>query len=286
MKNNISKLLESLPEIYKLHSRSTETYDFINSILLDLISNSELEKKDSFIVFSQFGKIKFPYIEMGSVNSINLFGLDELIIFSYYWRNRKRYKNVADIGANIGLHSIILSKCGFNVKSYEPDPLHFSILNQNLSLNDVNNVTLFNSAVSDKDGIANFVRVIGNTTSSHLKGSKDNAYGDLENISVKTINIDSVFKDTDFIKMDVEGAESLIIQSTTSDHWKKTEMILEVGSPRNASEIFNHLNKIKINSFSQKNGWQIVKTIADLPQNYKEGSLFISNNEFMNWSMS
>ncbi|MDA9920083.1 FkbM family methyltransferase [bacterium] len=191
--------------------------------------------------------------------------------------------NVADIGANIGLHSIILSRCGYNVTSYEPDPIHFKILKQNLKLNEIKNAKLINAAVSDKDGFSIFVRVIGNSTSSHLEGSKDNAYGDLEKFEVKTIHIDSVFKDIDFIKMDVEGAEGKIILSTGSEHWATTEMLLEVGNEKNASVIFSHLKKIGINAFSQKNGWAIVKTLDDFPKSYKEGSLFISNKDYMSW---
>ena len=37
-------------------------------------------------------------------------------MFAFYYRNREFHKKVADIGANIGLHSIVLSKCGFEVE--------------------------------------------------------------------------------------------------------------------------------------------------------------------------
>ena len=282
-KNNFTKTIDALPELHGFHNRCSKTYDLLNSILEDSIDNLNLTSKDSHILFEQYGKIIIPYYQMGAVSSLNLFGLDEFIIFAYYWRNRNNYRNVADIGANIGLHSIILSRCGYNVTSYEPDPIHFKILKQNLKLNEIKNAKLINAAVSDKDGFSNFVRVIGNSTSSHLEGSKDNAYGDLEKFEVKTIHIDSVFKDIDFIKMDVEGAEGKIILSTGSEHWATTEMLLEVGNEKNASVIFSHLKKIGINAFSQKNGWAIVKTLDDFPKSYKEGSLFISNKDYMSW---
>ena len=66
-----------------------------------------------------------------------------IIIFSYYWTNRKRYKNVADIGANIGLHSILMSRCGWQVTAYEPDPIHCDLIKRNLDLNNVKSVNLY-----------------------------------------------------------------------------------------------------------------------------------------------
>ena len=42
---------------------------------------------------------------------------------------------MADIGANIGLHTIVLSKLGYKVDSYEPDEKHFKLLIKNLKKN-------------------------------------------------------------------------------------------------------------------------------------------------------
>ena len=44
----------------------------------------------------------------------------------------KKNNNVIDIGANIGLHTIVMAKCGFTVHSFEPDPIHFNELKKNL----------------------------------------------------------------------------------------------------------------------------------------------------------
>lgn len=279
----LSNLVNALPEIYNQHSRDSHTYKLINSILEVLIENFISKDQDTNITFDQFGTIKLPYQKMGAITSIDLLGLDELIIFSYYYKNRNRYKNVADLGANIGLHSLVLSKCGYNVTCYEPDPRHFEILKRNLMLNNALNVSPINSAVSDKAGVANFVRVVGNTTSSHLEGSKDNAYGELEKFEVKITDIDTVFKNIDFIKMDVEGAESQIILSTGREHWATAEMLLEVGNEKNAHAIFNHLKKIGINAYSQKNGWSLAKTVEEFPKSYKDGSLFITSQNYMTW---
>ena len=61
---------------------------------------------------------------MGTLDSIGMFAYHEHNVFLFYFLKRFNYKFVADIGANIGLHSILLSKFGYKVDAYEPDPDH------------------------------------------------------------------------------------------------------------------------------------------------------------------
>jgi FkbM family methyltransferase len=279
-----SALIDALPEIAQFHARGSKIYGFSEACRTLVLSEMGLnDTLESAVTFGQFGLIKLPYHQMGAVTSIDLFGMDELILFSYYWINRKNYKNVSDLGANIGLHSIILSRCGFEVTAYEPDPVHFALLNRNLEINQCLGVKSINAAVSDVTGVANFVRVLGNTTSSHLEGSKDNAYGELENFEVKTIAVDQVFAGTDFIKMDVEGAEAKIITATGREHWSDVEMMLEVGNAKNAAIIYDHLQRIGVNAFSQKTGWTHARDFEAFPMSYKEGSLFLTTRNEMSW---
>ena len=174
---------------------------------------------------------------MGAINTIHLFGLDELIIFSYYWANKSRYKNVADLGANIGLHSLIMDRCGFSINSFEPDPIHVGVFQENILNNKSVNITINQKAISDKSDTVDFIRVLGNTTGSHLAGAKEDPYGELETFSVETSDINTVLLNNDFVKMDIEGQEATAILSTKKDTWANVEMILEVGTEKNAKII-------------------------------------------------
>ena len=87
----------------------------------------------------------------------------------------------------------------------------------------------------------------------------------------------------DFIKMDAEGQERVILLATTAAHWVKTDMIVEIGSPENAEAIFSHLSTLGVNAFAQKRGWDRVTSLADMPTSYKEGSLFITRHAAMQW---
>ena len=276
-------LFAVLPDLKQFHSPSSTIYQFLKII-------ARLEAEERFSAghiglqdFGVFGEIEFPFFSMGAINSLDLFGLDELILFSFYWANKNQYNKVADIGANIGLHSLVLSRCGYDVWSFEPDPIHFRQLQDNISRNGCAGVNLINAAVSAKDGSMEFVRVVGNTTGSHLAGSKRNAYGVLEKFPVKVVSIDAIFQWADLIKLDVEGHEKQILLATTTDHWTKVDAMVEVGSSENASEIFEHLRKTRINMFAQKRNWGIVDEVGDMPTSYKDGSLFISSKNSVPW---
>lgn len=273
----------ALPAVAEYHAPDTFLYTLLKKVARESIENLFKGKDAEKVWVGPFGKLIFPYYGMGAVDSLNLFDLDELIIFSFYWQNRRRYKRVLDIGANLGLHSIILSKCGYEVDCYEPDPVHFRILKENLSLNNIFNIQPYDMAVSSEDGEMEFIRVLGNTTSSHLAGSKPNPYGELETISVKTKSIKSILKDFDLVKMDVEGHEKNLVWATGWDDWKNIDGVLSVHDRDNAAALYEHFNDMGINLFSQKISWHRVSCLEDMPMSHYEGSLFVTAGDKMLW---
>lgn len=284
MKSNVyEKLFQALPVIRSQHAPTTELYALLKQVarnqVEELFSGQDSVPRE----FKPFGELVFPYHKMGAIDSLNLFDIDELIILSFYWANRKRYKKVADIGANIGLHSIVLSKCGYEVRSFEPDPQTFKVLQRNVGLNKSASVTPFNAAVSSQDGQMEFIRVLGNTTGSHLAGSKSNPYGALEKFPVKVAGIGAIIDWADLIKMDAEGHEKEILPATTRAQWLKADAMIEVENKENAGIVFKHFNDLGINMFAQKLNWQPVKKVEDMPSGYKEGSLFVTAKNEMPW---
>lgn len=238
----------------------------------------------SFVPFGPFGAVGLPYHRMGNIDSLDLFGMDELIIFAFYNANRARYRKVVDFGANIGLHSIILGRSGFDVRSFEPDPVHFELLKANLELNDVSS-DLHRAAISFEAGRAEFVRVLGNTTGSHLAGAKENPYGSLERFEVEIEAAAPHLAWADFAKIDIEGHEAALITHLDADVWAKTDAMLEVGTARNAELIFEHLAKGPARMFAQKIGWGRVRHLEDMPTSHRDGSLFLTGADAMPWSV-
>jgi FkbM family methyltransferase len=272
----LEKLLTELPMAKDSHERGSLPYNSLYDDLKEYIYShyAASEGRDRELDFGNI-TIAMPYFSMGNCNTLNLFDLDEIILFSFYWHNRDRYSSAIDIGANIGAHSIFMDRCGFSVSCYEPDHIHFDELTRNISLNGCENVKPFRVAVSDNNGVARFIRILDNTTSNHIQGSKDNVYGPTEDIEVPTVNINDIIDGVDLVKIDAEGHEDTILEELHTDAFDSLDMVLEVSSTRSAEIIFNKFSG-NCNLLSQKLNWNQAESVKDIPVSYKEGSLFIS----------
>ncbi len=123
---------------------------------------------------------------------------------------------VLDIGAHIGYFTLILSKAvgeSGAVYAFEPEPKNFSLLSRNIELNKKQNVRLFPLALSNAVGKIKLFLDTANLGNMSLALSNIPAI-DLEGeIEVETTTLDAFLlgKKIDFIKMDVQGAEGLVI---------------------------------------------------------------------------
>ena len=280
----IISLIDLIPKITYEHNPNSEIYKYIALISKNaveyLFGPSNIEK----INMGQLGLLDIPFFSMGAINTTHLFGLDELILFSFYLKNKSKYKKVGDLGANVGVHSIILSNLGYEVTSYEPDSIHFEKIKENIKINcQKNKPQIVNKAISNKSGHVEFLRVKGNTTGSHIKGSKNDPYGEIETIKVETDSFKDIMKNLDFLKIDIEGHEAEVLRSTAREDWLDTDAMVEVGSESNAKIIFEFFKSIEINLFSQKTGWNLVQNIQNMPYSYKDGSLFITSKNYVPW---
>lgn len=285
MPTTLDLLFDALSENPAAHSPSTAFYRLCKatarSAIQPLFASAERTKQQ----FGPFGELSLPYTKMGAIDSLDLFGVDELIIFAFYQTNRTRYRRALDIGANLGLHSIIMSKCGFSVKAFEPDPWHFGLLKANLEANGASSVVPDQAAVSTADGKAQFVRVLGNTTGSHLAGAKD-SYGEKETFEVPTRAVGPLFDWVDFAKIDAEGHEKELLLSLTPTQAQRLDIMVEIGNAQNAKAVFEHFQRIDVGLFAQKIGWRRVRKLEEVPTSHREGSLFISAKTEMPWRAS
>lgn len=128
-----------------------------------------------------------------------------------------------DIGAWNGVCSIYASLLGARCHSIEPDPIAFLELGENIEINKSNCVPYF-VAISNREGkqpLLNFTNdsnepAFGNSMSSLLSRYENEGGVDvdtttlLEFLGLRMVNIEK----PDFIKMDAEGAEAIIIPSS------------------------------------------------------------------------
>jgi FkbM family methyltransferase len=123
---------------------------------------------------------------------------------------------VLDIGAQSGFYSLLLSRLvgpEGTVFAFEPLPANFRVLEENLSLNSIQNVMIRREAVSDFSGNISFE--FPREEVSLIAGpllESDN----LGAFQVPAISLDDFVRQTgqpiQFIKMDVEGAETAVLR--------------------------------------------------------------------------
>jgi FkbM family methyltransferase len=278
--DDLFKAIPSLPERHPTADPVWKTWNFAAEVAVAALFGPDGAQEAPF---GPFGSLRFPYTSMGAIDSPKLFGLDELILFSFYDANRARYSRVVDFGANLGLHSFVLARCGFEVRSFEPDPRHADLFRRTASLNGIS-VDLHQAAVSVEDGQAEFTRVLGNTTGSHLSGAKENPYGDLERFTVTVEAAAPHLAWADLAKIDIEGHEAALLTSLPRDTWLSTDAVIEVGTAANAEAIFRYFSDGPVHLYAQKRGWERVAKLDDMPTSHRDGSLFLSAKSEMPWN--
>jgi len=129
----------------------------------------------------------------------------------------ERGSTVFDVGAFHGTYTLLLSHLvgeSGKVRAFEPVPAIRSVLDDNVKKNGMANVKIEPFCISNTVGEVNILLdPTGGTTSSIVGGQLG---GQGSEISVPTTTIDKYCEDNDIwphgIKLDVEGAEALVIQ--------------------------------------------------------------------------
>lgn len=278
-------LLTYVAEHWESHGRETGWYKEISrSIQEDFIPGAaDAMRENRQFDLGEVKALTFPWVSFGSINSEHLFGLNEIILFSFYWSNRENYRSFLDLGANIGLHSVIALKLGLEVTAVEPDPNHLNFLHANLESTKVPNYRVVEGAATVKPGRVSFTRVEGNTTGSHISGAKQNPYGDLTKFEVDGFPVTELVDGKDLVKMDVEGLEADLLQSLLSSGFKGYDVVAEIGSESSAHRIWQSAKASEVNIFSQKVGWSIAEDKSELPHHHSEGSVLLSHRDEVYW---
>jgi FkbM family methyltransferase len=128
---------------------------------------------------------------------------------------------VVDIGANIGYYTLIaarlVGKKG-TVYAFEPEPTNYKLLCENIAINGYTNVVPIEKAVSNATGKTKlYVNAAIADVSSFAKDNVLTHSKNLDCLEVETITLDDFFERTvgddriDLMKIDVEGAEELVV---------------------------------------------------------------------------
>ena len=122
---------------------------------------------------------------------------------------------LVDVGANMGYFSLIWAASNPNNKvfSIEPSLRNIEILKKNLEMNNLTNqVTIMPVAAGAKTQLSNFMTGPTNETGH---GGFSNSTDVTNTIQVLTIKLDDYFDHIDVLKIDVEGADALVLMGAS-----------------------------------------------------------------------
>jgi FkbM family methyltransferase len=121
-----------------------------------------------------------------------------------------------DVGAYSGFYTLLLSKLAGRdgrIISFEPLPANFRLLQENIALNQCRNILAVNKALGDR---TEQMEMTVRGSESALMRRRTPEAGGAATMNVPVVSIDDFLMDAnlavDFIKMDAEGAEGLILE--------------------------------------------------------------------------
>src|ERR687889_2899131 len=142
---------------------------------------------------------------------------------------------VVDIGAHIGLYTIISSKrVGANGKvvAIEANPSNFEMLNSNIKLNQLTNIISLNNAVYSKETKIKLYlpgEELGHTIYNTVMSDRAKNEDKFVEVSANTLDYFLQLKgitDVNWIKIDVEGAEFEVLKGATNVLSKSKDIAL------------------------------------------------------------
>ena len=238
-----------------------------------------LKKKKIRIIKSHFfGNIIVPNADNGRKTFYDLFAFHELSLFVQYYKLKKNFSFAIDVGANLGIHTIILTRLGYKVSAFEPDNSTFKKLKKTLKINKCKNFNLYNLALSDFIGKSKFYQIKDNLTANTLSNSTKKTYGNRKIINVNVSKISNFLPNKDIlIKIDAEGSEFNILKTINWNKQYKISIYLEINDKESAEKIFNYLKLNKLKCRCEINNWKVAYNKNQLPNNWRQGSVLIQN---------
>lgn len=191
------------------------------------------DNKNLKTINTQFGKIVInindQFIGKSFLNQ-KYWGLQDIEIISKIIEFKCKKKNKIvfyDVGANIGTHSIALSNIFKNkivIRAFEAQSNIYEMFNQSIKINNLNNIELYHNAVSDKNDEIIRIDLPDYSKQNNFGGlellkpfqNSDNAQMQKSGIfeEIKSIKLDIFNEEVDFIKIDVEGMENLVLKGS------------------------------------------------------------------------
>jgi FkbM family methyltransferase len=180
-------------------------------------------------------------------------------IYNKYGVNVNNGDTVIDVGAHIGMFSVYAAHLNPNGKVYSFEPFieNYNLLVRHKEINALNNLHIYNNAVSNTEGTQTLHIASENSGGHSLKEFDMNG----KSVNIETINLSRFCEKNNinkinFLKLDCEGAEYEILFDDEKILNKVDKIIMEVhpyfGKP--VDEMVALLEKYNFKVDREKNG--------------------------------
>ncbi len=198
---------------------------------------------------------------LGISQALFIYNKRELLDTEILISELKDNMNVLDIGANIGYYALLeasLLNRG-RVYAFEPDPRNIEILEKNIKLNNFSGkISLYPYAVAEKNCIRKFNLAKQTNLNSFTRKEKN---GDFIEVKCLKLNDFAKEKKIDFIRMDIEGYECMVVAGMIDFLRTKENLKLQIEVHPSVFSIgeFSFLEELKI---LEKFGFQVKYLIS------------------------
>jgi FkbM family methyltransferase len=184
-----------------------------------------------------------------------------------------------DIGAYIGYFTVLLSTlCGpeGKVVAFEPHPGNFEKLTHNISLNQLDNVEMFNIALSDQKGRGTFREGMTSAQGSLIDASRESDTTGIANrlIPVEISTVDEIVLSRGsappaVVKIDVEGNEARVLAGMSGVLKEIRPVIFcEIHNRRLGREVWHYLRERRYFLYDIGGKWKRLDSAGHLEARY------------------
>ncbi len=174
-----------------------------------------------------------------------------------------------DVGANIGLYSVIASRLvgrSGTVYSFEPHPLLYRVLRSNAKRNDCRNIVVNNYAIADRDG-ERLLFLSSEDSFANTSLRPPARFYSGSSVPVRTVSLDSyvssmALSQIDVIKLDIEGAELQALSGASTVLKEYAELVILVEFCDENTRQFGY-STADLASFLRSKGFKLFRLQVD-----------------------
>lgn len=226
-----SRVAQQVRRVFdRLRGRTTPTDIEIVERFISFTEQNKLPVyyRDNFGFLSRVtSKWELPYAASHEGSTV-----DALPLLRYLEATGTRFDLALDVGANVGITTMMLARMSSEVWAFEPDTANRSLLRHHLELNGFNNVRVHSCALGDRNdtAILNLMESAGHHSLGDVQPGKSRGRAQIELRRLDGLLENSGCLRVDFLKIDVEGFEKEVLLGL--GHWLSPSCV-----PRIAFEV-------------------------------------------------